>query len=242
MPAGERGGGPGVTGAFRDNRAAICVCALPATKWLMPKEGCLHTLLEGCLHTLLEGCLHTFLSSAEMEINMNLIHRNIDFEKDKDYILERHCRINYACESPWKREMTYLDYRSEWFSLAGQITGFYEYLRRTAQDDRAIAEIIETEDGRIVGYLWATFCEDEESGFRFAEIEEIYIEEEFRRHGVAAQLYEYAEAKARRNHAKVIRSGTGICNSASIQLHERLGFVPYRYEFEKLLLNKIEMI
>lgn len=169
---------------------------------------------------------------------MKLIHRNIDLEKDRDYILERHCRINYACESPWKREMSYPDYRSEWFSLTSQVSGFYGYLERTAQDDRAIAEIIETEDGCIVGYLWTTFCEDEESGFRFAEIQEIYVEEEYRRHGVATQLYEYAEAKARCNDAKVIRSGTGLCNSVSIQLHERFGFAPYRYEFEKLLINK----
>ncbi len=169
---------------------------------------------------------------------MKLIHRNIDFEKDRDYILERHCRINYACESPWKREMPYPAYRSEWFSLASQVSGFYRYLERTAQDDRAIAEIIETEDGRIVGYLWSTFYEDEESGFRFAEIQEIYIEEEFRRHGAATQLYEYAEAKARRSNANVIRAGTGLCNKASIQLHESLGFAPYRCEFEKLLVNK----
>ena len=171
---------------------------------------------------------------------MNLIHRNIDFEKDRDYILERHCRINYACESPWAREISYPDYRSEWFSLTSQVSGFYGCLERTAQDDRAIAEIIETEDGCIAGYLWATFCEDEESGFRFVEVQEIYIEEGFRRHGVASQLYEYAEAKARRNGAKVIRAGTGLCNRASIQLHERLGFVPYRYEFEKLLMGSNE--
>lgn len=168
---------------------------------------------------------------------MKLIHRSIDFEKDRDYILERHCRINYACESPWKREMPYPEYRSEWFLLTSQVSGFYRYLERTAQDARAIAEIIETADGRIVGYLWSTFYEDEESGFRFAEIQEIYIEEEFRRHGVAAQLYAYAEAKARRNNANVIRAGTGLCNKASIQLHESLGFTPYRCEFEKLLTN-----
>lgn len=116
---------------------------------------------------------------------MNLIHRSIDFEKDRDYILERHCRINYDCESPWKREMTYPDYRSEWLSFTSQVSGFYGYLERTAQDEHSIAEIIETEDERSVGYLWTTFCKDEESGFCFVEIQEIYIEEEFRRHGAA---------------------------------------------------------
>lgn len=55
---------------------------------------------------------------------------------------------------------------------------------------------------------------------------------------VAPQLYEYAEAKARRNGAKVIRSGIGLCNRVSVQLHERLGFALYRYEFEKLLMDK----
>ncbi|MCH5353684.1 MAG: GNAT family N-acetyltransferase [Acutalibacter sp.] len=166
---------------------------------------------------------------------MNLCHRLIDFEKDRDYILERHCRINYACDTSWAREKSYADYRMEWFSLKGQISEFYGYLQETAQDSRSIAEIIETEDGRNLGYLWATFSEDKESGFRFAEIQEIYIEEEFRRQGIATQLYEYAEEKARKNGAKVIRAGTGVCNSVSIQLHEALGYAPYRYEFEKLL-------
>lgn len=169
---------------------------------------------------------------------MNFVHRNIDFEKDRDYILERHCRVNYACDSPWARETPYPNYRSEWFSLTGQVSGFYSYLERSAQDNRTIAEIIETKEGRIVGYLWVPFCEDKESGLCFADIQDIYIEKEFRRHGVATQLYKYAEANARRNNAKVIRSGTGVCNSAAIQLHERLGFAVYRYEFEKLLVNK----
>ena len=166
---------------------------------------------------------------------MELLHRSMDFERDREYILERHCRINYACDSPWAREKSYADYRAEWFSLSGQISEFYGYLRETAQDSRSIAEMIETEDGRTVGYLWVTFSEDKESGFRFAEIQEIYIEEEFRRQGLAAQLYQYAEEKAKVNGAKVIRAGTGVCSNASIRLHESLGYAPYRYEFEKLL-------
>ena len=170
---------------------------------------------------------------------MNLVHRSIDFEKDRDYILDCHCRINYACESAWAREISYSDYRSEWFSLTSQVSGFYGYLERTAQDEHSIAEIIETEDGHIVGYLWTTFCKDEESGFCFVEIQEIYIEEEFRRHGAATRLYEYVELKARHSGAKVIRAGTGLCNRASVQMHERLGFVPYRCEFEKMLTKQI---
>lgn len=46
-----------------------------------------------------------------------LIHRKIDFEKDREYVLECHCRVNYACETPWMREKSYEDYRGQWFSL-----------------------------------------------------------------------------------------------------------------------------
>ena len=61
---------------------------------------------------------------------MNIVHRQIDFVKDKEYVLERHCRINYECDCPWVREIAYDDYRKDWFSLKNQINGFYEYLEQ----------------------------------------------------------------------------------------------------------------
>lgn len=166
---------------------------------------------------------------------MNLIHRPIDFIQDKDYVLECHCRINYECDCPWARKIPYDEYRADWFSLSRQIEGFYEYLRQSAQDPRTIAEIIESADGSIVGYLWVPFCEDEESGFLFADIQDIYIEESYRRMGIANCLLEYAEGMARQNHAKVIRSGTGCENTRSILLHTKNGYYQYRIEFEKVL-------
>ena len=36
----------------------------------------------------------------------NLQHIRIDFETDKEYILERHCRINYECDTPWARKIS----------------------------------------------------------------------------------------------------------------------------------------
>ena len=44
---------------------------------------------------------------------IELVHRNIDFEKDRDYVLECHCRVNYACDTPWMRKLPYEDYRLE---------------------------------------------------------------------------------------------------------------------------------
>lgn len=166
---------------------------------------------------------------------MKLVHRKVDFVADRDYILECHCRINYECECPWKREMSYQDYKDEWFSLKSQVDGFFNYLSETALDERSIVEIIEDDIGNTVGFLWVPFNEDKEIGFCFAEIQDVYIEESYRKIGVATELLKYAENKARECGANVIRSGTGCENRASILMHEKLGYYQYRYEFEKVL-------
>lgn len=166
---------------------------------------------------------------------MKLIHRKIDFDHDRDYILERHCRINYACDTPWARRTPYEQYRREWFTLTSQISEFYAYLQETAANPHTIAEIIETEDGRAIGYLWAPFHEDSETDFRFAELQEIYVEEEYRQRSIASELFRYVEEAARNSRAMVVRSGTGCENVASIRLHEKLGYYQYRLEFEKVL-------
>lgn len=165
----------------------------------------------------------------------SVIHRPIDFEKDREYLLECHCRINYECDTPWARKVPYQEYRNQWFSWSEQTEGFYNDLRKSAEDPRTIAEILETPRGEKIGYLWAPFWEDEEAGFACAEIQDIFVEECFRRAGVAVQLYQYVEEAARKNGAQVIRAGTGCENTASISLHKKLGFYTYRYEFEKEL-------
>lgn len=166
---------------------------------------------------------------------LRLIHRPIVWTRDRDYVLECHCAINYACDCPWACERPYAAYRAEWFSLRGQVEGFSDAILRSARDARAIAEIIEDQDGARVGYLWAPFCEDAESGFTFMDVQDLYIEKVYRRRGVAAQLLHYAQERARQAGAKVIRSGTGCGNAASIALHEKNGFYPYRVELEKVL-------
>ena len=166
---------------------------------------------------------------------MKLIRRKINLESDKDYVLERHCRISYESDCPWKREMSYEDYRAEWFSLQGQTNGFLDALAESMNDARAIAEIIENESNEIIAFLWVSFFEDVESGFCFADVQDIYVEDKFRTMGIASLLMKYAEDKARESGAKVIRSGTGCENVKSIGLHEKLGYYQYRYEFEKLL-------
>lgn len=166
---------------------------------------------------------------------MKLVYRPIDFINDREYVLECHCRINYACDCPWARKIHYNDYRAEWFSMPLQISSFYDYLKESAEDSRTLAVIIETTDGLTIGYLWAPFCSDDESGFCFTDVQDIYIEPAFRNQGIAESLLAYAEQHAKTNGAKVIRSGTGCENTASIRLHEKCGFYQYRIEYEKLL-------
>jgi len=166
---------------------------------------------------------------------IHLTHRPIDFERDRDYVLECHCRINYVCDSPWARVVPYEDYRRNWFSMLAQTDGFWNALQESANDPRAIAEIIEDGTGKTVGYFWGAFWEDAEAGLSCLELQDLYVEEAFRGQGIATQLLAYAEEKARAAGAKLLRSGTGRENAASTAMHKKLGFEIYRYEFEKLL-------
>ena len=165
---------------------------------------------------------------------MEIIHKRIDLSADKDYVLERHCRINYECDTPWKRKMTYEEYRQEWFGMKAQINEFLDMLLESCKDSRSIADILFIEDV-VMGYLWVPFYGNEESDFVFAEIQDIYVEPSYRNRGIANYLFAYAENKARQNGAKVIRSGTGCENMSSVGLHKKMGYYQYRYEFEKLL-------
>jgi len=166
---------------------------------------------------------------------LNLVHRPIDFERDRDYVLERHCRINYACDSPWARAIPYGEYRRNWFAMSGQVNEFWQHLQESAEDSRAITEIVEGETGETVAYFLCSFWEDKEAGLRCLEMQDLYVEEAFRKQGVASRLFAYAEERARAAGMNLMRSGTGRENAASIAMHAKLGYGIYRYEFEKRL-------
>ena len=169
----------------------------------------------------------------------NLKHTRIDIETDREYIFECHCRINYECDTPWTRKRAYEQYRANWFADTGQQNGFLSALRESMEDKRTIAEIIRSESGEAVGYLWVPFHGDDPN-FVWADVQDIYIEEAYRRTGIAAYLMDYAEQSAKRNGAKVIRSGTGCENFKSQAMHQKLGYYQYRMEYEKVLREDTE--
>ena len=166
---------------------------------------------------------------------ISLHTRPINPTTDRAYVLERHCRTNYACDSPWARAIPYERYRANWFAMPGQMDGFWQHLTGSMNDPRTIAELLLDEDDAIIGYLWAPFWEEPEAGFSCLELQDLYIEERARRQGHAARWLAYAEQKAREHGAKVLRSGTGCENVASQALHKNAGFYVQRYEYEKEL-------
>lgn len=76
----------------------------------------------------------------------------------------------------------------------------------------------------------------------WADVSDIYIEEAFRRTGVAAYLMDYAGQTAKKNGAKAIRSGTGCENIGSQRLHKKMGYYQYRMEYEKNLQKPIAIL
>ena len=174
------------------------------------------------------------LSRKQCGTLANLHHAKIDLIKDRDYIFERHCRINYECDTPWARRISYAEYRTIWFTNNGQQEDFLTAFAESVKDAHTIAEIITTESGEAVGYLWVPF-HGEDPSFVWADIQDIYVEENWRRMGVAEYLVDYAEKAAKLNGAKAIRSGTGCDNVNSQWLHKKMGYYQYRMEYEKVL-------
>lgn len=160
--------------------------------------------------------------------------RKIDPDRDKSAVLELHCEINYACDTSWARELPYPDYREKWMSTS-QPEPFFSRVIETMADPRTMAELAETEDGRLAGYLWVTFADVPDYGLVIAEINDFLIVPEFRRQGLGVLLLSHIEQEARRRGANLLRSETGAENTASRQLHDKAGFETYRVCYEKRL-------
>jgi GNAT superfamily N-acetyltransferase len=98
------------------------------------------------------------------------------------------------------------------------------------KDERTILSVVETRDGRRVGYLWVVFADWYEQ--HSADINDMYVEEGSRRHGVAMQMLSYVEAETRRRGANLLISGTGVDNEVSQKLHMKYGFGFRRFEYQ----------
>tara|TARA_Y100000588_G_scaffold298409_1_gene319354 strand:- start:600 stop:815 length:216 start_codon:yes stop_codon:yes gene_type:complete len=66
-------------------------------------------------------------------------------------------------------------------------------------------------------------------------VNDIAVSKSHRRTGIATQILERVEHIVRERGADLWRSESGIENIASAGLHEKMGFKPYRIEYEKVL-------
>lgn len=159
--------------------------------------------------------------------------RKIDIKKDKEFVLDCHCKTNFNCDSDWAVKVGYENYKNKWFSTKDP-DEFLEALIKSFKDERTLGLIVEDEAIKI-GYCWVRFYDVSEYDLVIAEIDDILIIDGYQRRGVATFLINYIEEKCKENGACVLRAGTGINNMASIKLHEKAGFKKYRVELEKII-------
>ena len=162
-----------------------------------------------------------------------LTFRPINVVMDRNALLEWHCDGNYESETPWARRIPYEEYRKKWMSTS-QPESFISHLAESTSDARTIAEIVE-KDGTAIGYVWVTFTDVEDYAVTIAEVNDIAVSKSHRRARLSTRILEHVEHIVRECGADLWRSGTGIENVASADLHEKMGFKPYRIEYEKVL-------
>ena len=167
-----------------------------------------------------------------------LSRRKVDIKADKDTLLELHCRINYESESPWARVEPFDQYREKWLSTS-QPESFLTDLAESMTDKRTIAEIWE-DDGAVVGYLWVRFSDLHwgDDNLTTAQVYDLMVTDDYQRHGIGRKLLAHAEKLARDRGADILRSGTGIENTASQSLHESFAFKIYYIQYEKFLADE----
>lgn len=164
-----------------------------------------------------------------------ILHRKIDIIKDRDILLEFHCEINFQCSSESSKTVGYEKYREKWMNSKNQVDEYVSALNKTMTDVRTIADILEDENGSVLGYLWVTFSDIQDYNLTIAELNEIAVARDKRDTGIATYAMKYIEETSREKGAALLRSGTGYSNIPSRKLHELCGFKPYRIEYEKIL-------
>ncbi len=164
----------------------------------------------------------------------------IDMLRDREYLLDCHCQINYECESSWARQITYECYKQNWLKMDNQINIFLNSIENSINNSKSKAYLIYSDEifSNVIGYVWAHYSEDKETGFRCLEIQDIYIEAQYRQQGVAKKIILYLEQYAKSIEVKIMRAGTGVLNTSSMKMFESLGYKPYRIEFEKIIDKK----
>ncbi|MBZ5619141.1 MAG: GNAT family N-acetyltransferase [Acidobacteriia bacterium] len=91
-------------------------------------------------------------------------------------------------------------------------------------------------DGTTVGYLVLTIGYSLEFHGRYALLDELFVEEQWRSQGIGAQALGFAEEQCRSRGLKALRLEVGRENLRALELYRRSGFeLPDRYLMTKFV-------
>jgi len=159
--------------------------------------------------------------------------RTIDIEVDREMLLGLHFSATYESGTPWVRSVPFVKAREWWFNTS-QVEEFLSDLTKSLGDSRTVAEVWE-DDGSVVAFVWVTFTDIINYNLTFAEVLDIAVIPEYQQRGIGTTIMTYVEQLASERGANVLRSGTGIENTASRNLHDKLGFQTIHLQYEKIL-------
>lgn len=118
---------------------------------------------------------------------------------------------NHAVEHTtaiWNETLVDLDNRKEWFA---------------ARKSKGFPVIVAEKEGRVAGYAsygdWRAF-----DGYRHTVEHSVYVEKDCRGFGIGERLMRELILRAAKGNIHVMIAGIEAENTASIRLHEKLGF------------------
>ena len=106
-----------------------------------------------------------------------------------------------------------------------------EHLRAAARTERALLAWV---DGRAVGFTCLRFARLITTALPYAEVTELFVEEAFRRRGIARALLTEAETLARALGAPGVILFTGLKNASAQAFYRAVGYHDYAITMRKV--------
>ena len=105
------------------------------------------------------------------------------------------------------------------------------------EDGKHIAIAVKDEENCMMGFGIATLREKSGmvDGMKTAYVEDVFVHKEYRRQGIAKEIFEQLEKQAKEQGAERIDLMVWSFNEAALKLYQSLGIKPQRYIFEKKL-------
>jgi ribosomal protein S18 acetylase RimI-like enzyme len=106
------------------------------------------------------------------------------------------------------------------------LTAARAFLDERLDRDESVIFLAEDEDGRLCGFvqLYPAFSSVSTPPGRFWLLNDLYVEEQMRRHGIGRALMERAERHARETGAVGLTLSTAIDNLRAHRLYESVGY------------------